>query len=424
MNIEAARKGCFVERRAFGPTRRPPAERLVLILTTLGMIAALVRFVSFNETRSQYTEALLVPSNIVQSQSYYVTHSIQILLLVSAGVVALLSTNWRAVKQGYLLPFTLLFGAALLMTVRGYSLSALLSTKLVDNSGPFPFFVSLLVFVGARRKNWVVLSKVMLILAVPLSAFVLLRLAGLQGFTRAEGVAKLNGVLGALFWPASWIALFDYPRDSVARRLRFLPMVFYACGSLFTQTRLNFVLIFAFLVVYSYLQRRRNSPQAVTWVVGLILALWLSLFTAVFLQNTRAFESTLTVANAFYSRLDDDSRTGQLVWFARSVQPHELLLGRGSFASFYWRNGEYNGGPDVGYLSLLFYGGVPLLVAYIWTHLMPCLAVFSKHSTDWRLAAAGVVLLWGVVMFSSAYPGTSIEYYPVLFCVGACISRE
>jgi hypothetical protein len=206
--------------------------------------------------------------------------------------------------------------------------------------------------------------------------------------------------------------------------LRLLPMVIFACGSFFTQTRLYFVMIFAFLMVYSYVQRRRNTPQALTWVVGVILALWLSLFTAVFLRNTEAFENTQTVADAFYSRLDDDSRTGQLEWFFRSVRPHELILGRGSFATFYWGNSEYNGGPDVGYLSLLFYGGLPLLVAYIWAHVIPCFAVLGKHSVDWRLPAAGVVVLWSFAMFSSVYPGTSIDYYPVLFCVGACISRE
>jgi len=35
-----------------------------------------------------------------------------------------------------------------------------------------------------------------------------------------------------------------------------------------------------------------------------------------------------------------------------------------------------------------------------------------------------VVLLWGLRMFSSSYSGLGIDYYPILFCVGICISRD
>jgi hypothetical protein len=79
---------------------------------------------------------------------------------------------------------------------------------------------------------------------------------------------------------------------------------------------------------------------------------------------------------------------------------------------------------DVGYISLLFFGGVPLLVTYVVTHVKPCLAILRERRASWQLAAAGVILLWGIHMLSSCYPGTVLDYYPVLFCVGACISRE
>jgi len=103
---------------------------------------------------------------------------------------------------------------------------------------------------------------------------------------------------------------------------------------------------------------------------------------------------------------------------------HELLLGRGSRATWWWRIEEYAGGTDVGYLTLLFYGGVPLLLTYIATHVTPGLTAFRMNVASWQLAAAAVVLLWGLRMFSSNYPGLTLDYYPVLFFVGACISRE
>jgi hypothetical protein len=414
-----------IEMYALRPARRTVHERLVLTLVSLGMIASLVALVSVQQAlKNQLKPDEFFSSNIVKSQLYYVAHAIEISLLVPAGLLAMISADWRAIERGYLVRFALFLGAVLLMTARGYSFSELLSSKLVDISGPCPFFMSMLVFIGARRRNWSLLGPIMVIVAALFSALTLVSIAGLRTFTRQEGFASLGLILNVLFWPASWIALKDYPQHSFARRLRFGPIVIYGFASLFTQTRLFFVMLFALLVVYIYLQRRRKIPQAGVWIVGLMLVVWLGLFTAVFLKDTRAFEKVASVADAFSSRLAEDTRTGQLLSFAQSVQLHELVLGRGSLAAWNWGGVVWRGGTDVGYLTLLFYGGVPLLVTYFATHLKPCLAVFRKNRTTWQLASAGVVLLWWFHLSSSGYPTEELQYYLILFCTGACISRE
>jgi len=155
------------------------------------------------------------------------------------------------------------------------------------------------------------------------------------------------------------------------------------------------------------------------------LALWLGLFAGVFLRDTSEFRTMETVADQFSSRLDQDTRTGQLAYFFESVRPEELLLGKGSMATWNWgRTLNWGGGTDVGYLTLLLYGGVPLLLTYLATHIQPCFAVFARRLDNWQLTAAGVVLLWSIRMLSSSYIGVTLDYYPILFCVGACISRE
>jgi hypothetical protein len=410
---------------AFHPTRRTALERLVLTLMTLGMIASFVVFLSSQQaTVTQTNPNELVPRNIIKSQLYYLAHAAEIILLVSAGLIALLSTDFRTVVRGYPVRFLLLLGAALLMMARSYTLSDLLSTKLVDSTGPFPFFISVLVFVGSRRSNWTFLGKVMVLMAVLFSALALLGMAGLQVFTRQEAVISMQNTLNTLYWPASWIVLKHYPEPSLGRRLRFIPVFIYILGSLFTQTRLNFVMVFALFTAYGYLQRRRRVPQASTWIVGLALVAWVGFSTAVLLRDTRAFERIESVADAFASRVDEDTRTGQLVYFFDDVEPHEFLLGRGSFAVWNWGGMPWAGGTDVGYLTLLLYGGVLLLLTYAATHLTPSFTVLRNNAADWQLTAAGVVLLYSIRMFSSEYPGAALGYYPVLFCVGACISTD
>jgi hypothetical protein len=406
------------------PERRTGTESVVLTLTALGVIASVIAFLSYREAlKSQLKPDEVWSLNVVKSQSFYIAHAIQIVLLTTAGLVAFFSTDWRKIERGYLWRFGLLLCASLLMTARGYTYSDLLSTKLVDATGPFPFFISMLVFVGAPSRHWNILGKIMVMTAVAFSALAIVGIASLHTFSRQEAVGSLTGVLNILYWPASWLALKNYPRDALARRFRFAPIVIYSLGSIFIQTRLNFVMIFALLAVYAYLQRRQNIAQGGAWVAVVALAVWATLFTAVFLRDTHIFQRIENVTDAFSARLGEDTRTGQLRSFVDSVPPEDLLLGRGSFATWNW-NGVAWRGTDFGYLTLLLYGGLPLLLTYIVTHVTPCLTLWRKNSADWQLSAGGVVLLWGIRMFSSSYPSETPEYYYVLFCIGACISRE
>jgi hypothetical protein len=411
---------------ALAPTRYSTQDRFVLTLVALGILASLVAFISYQQALKYQLkpDEFYGSSNVVKSQVYYAAHAAQIILLISAGLVTVLFTNWRTIERGYGWRFSLFLCAVLLMTVRGYSFGEMLSTKITDGWGPVPFFISLLVFIGARRSYWALLSKVMVALAVLFSALTLQEMVGLHTFTRQEGVVNLGGILNALYWPASWLVLQEYPHNSIARRLRFAPIAIYSLGSLFTQTRLLFVMLIALFVVYAYVQRRRKIPQAAFWIGGAILTVWAGLFTTVFLKDTRSFQKFESVIDAFSSRLTEDTRTGQVVSFMRDVQPHELVLGRGSLATWNWGGMEWHGGTDIGFLTLLFYGGIPLLLTYAATHVKPCLTIFRRNQPSWRLADAGVVLLWGIHLFSSGYPHAGIPYYPVLFCVGATISRE
>lgn len=411
---------------AVAPTRHSTQDRFVLTLVALGMLASLLAFISYQQALKYQLkpDEFYGSSDIVKSQLYYVAHATQIILLISAGLVTALFTDWQAIERGYGLQFSLFVCAVLLMTVRGYSFGEMLSTKITDGWGPVPFFMSLLVFIGARRSYWALLRKAMVALAVFFSAWTLQGVAGLQTFTRQEGVANLGGILNVLYWPASWLVLQEYPQNSISRRLRFVPIAIYGLGSLFTQTRLLFVMLIALFVVYAYVQHRRKIPQATFWIGGIVLAVWAGLFTNVFLKDTRAFQKFESVTDAFSSRLTEDTRTGQVVSFARDVQLHELVLGRGSLATWNWGGLEWHGGTDIGFLTLLFFGGIPLLITYAATHLKPCLTIFRRNQSSWRLANAGVVLLWGIHLFSSGYPHAGIPYYPVLFCVGAIISRE
>ncbi len=419
MNVDLATTEHLLAQPAVAGSRNR-SDRLIYGLIAIGMLASFMALLSMRQaTMTQESPDQMVPADVAKSQLYYAAHALEIASLLAAGVLSLLATDFRKIKRGYLFRLLLMVGAALFMA-RVYTFSDLLSTRIVDWTGPVPFLLSVLVFIGAQKGRWPFLGKLMGISAGLLSVVTLFSMATLQSFTRQEGVARLGNTLNDLYWPASWIALTEYSPTSIWRHFRFAPMMIYILGSLFTQTRLNFVMILSLLGVYGYLQFRRRKPQAAGWILIIAVISWVALFTALFLANSRGFEKLDSVVAAFSARLDEDTRSGQLVSFAQDVKPQELLIGRGSFATWYWGM-DYSGGTDVGYLSLLLFGGLPLLLTYFATHLSPGLGVLKRNVASWQLTAAGVVFLWSIRLFSSDYPAENLGYYLVLFCVGACI---
>lgn len=402
-----------------------PPDKFVLTLLIEAMIAALVEAVCYQSAlEAQATPDRLYGFDVVKPMLFYIAYAMQLVLALSAGALAMMSLNFKTIDRTYPMRFWFMITAALLMTARSYTLADLHSIKLVDATGPGPFLFFVVAFIGANRNNWPILQKVFAIEAFLMAGLVLFGISKLHVFTRMEAVMVLNSYLNILLWPAAWIALQPLTQSSLFRYLRFGPMLVYSLGSIFVQTRLNFVMILFFLFIYAYVQRRRGRPQAMGWIIWGALVLWVALFTFIFLRDSSAFQKLDHVAGAFYSRLDEDSRTGQLYAFARDVHPGELLLGRGSFAIWNWSGTWWNGGTDLGYLSLLFFGGVPLFLGYVATQVLPSFRLFADDIEDWQFAAAGVAFMFTIRMFSSSYPGENVESYVLLLCTGACICRK
>jgi hypothetical protein len=139
-----------LDMRAWAPAHRTTADSAVKVLTALGMIASVVAYLSYQDAlRSQLKSDQFYSPDIVKPMSYYAAYAVQLTLLLSAGLIAWFSTEARAIQRNYAWRLVLLVGAGLLMTVRGFSMSDLLSTKLVDSTGPLPFILAKLVFLWA-----------------------------------------------------------------------------------------------------------------------------------------------------------------------------------------------------------------------------------------------------------------------------------
>lgn len=409
---------------AFSPARRAFVRPLVSALVVVGLAASLVATVAMQGSRvSQAGTAIW--EDVAEARRpalYYAAHAIRIAALTGAGLLAF-AVRGRRVSSALSAWFLAFLAAGLLCAARGMDAGDFLSTRVFGTTGPWLAIASLLLFTSARADLLPSLGRTLDLLAWILTALVAWEAVHLRSFLRQETVAALGNYLNALYFPAAWLVLRPHAdRSPLRRALRWAPAVAYAVGAVLVQTRLNLVMVGLLVVADLWISARRAGRP-----VGRVLelaavaaaAFWLTSWLAEGTQLGRFLGlSFLGLAE----RIGEDSRSGQLASFLADVPVTDLLLGRGARATWNWpgMSPRWAGGTDVGYLSLLFFGGVPLLVAWCAVHLGPPLRVLRSGEDGVRLAAAAVALLWGVRMLSSSFPSMALDYEVVLLCVGAC----
>jgi len=408
----------------FSPARRAFVRPIVSTLVAIGLAASLVATVAMQGSRiSQagtgvWEDAVEAPRPAL----YYAAHALRIVSLTAAGLLAFAVRGRRVspALSGWFLAF---LAAGLFCAARGMDSGDVLSARVFGTTGPWLALVSLLLFTTARADVLPLLGRALDLLAWTLTALVAWEAVHLRSFLRPETVAALGSYLNALYFPAAWLVLRPHATRSPLRRaLRWAPAVAYAVGAVLVQTRLNLVMVVLLVVADVWIAARR-AGRPVGRVVELAAvagaAVWLTSWLA---EGTRLGRFLGLSFLGLAERIGEDSRSGQLASFLADVPLTDLLLGRGARATWNWpgMSPRWAGGTDVGYLSLLFFGGIPLLVTWCAVHLGPPLRVLRSGDHGARLAAAAVALLWGVRMLSSSFPSQSLDYEVVLLCIGAC----
>jgi hypothetical protein len=406
-------------------TARDRPNVTVIVLILVGFAAAGVVLLT---NRAAVMEAgfswRFTNEQLVKSPLYYYAHATQVAALTIAGIVALMS-RVRSVPKRIVLAFGGLQLAGLVMAFRGLDLDDFLTTRIFASTGPFVTVISALAFVTIRRRDFEVLERAVVLLAALVSAAVLYAGASLESIDRDEVVKSLQGFLNVLYWMAVWLVVRPPGRRLWGRVLRWVPLLVYGAGSVLTQTRLNFVMLLLAVVAHVYVSARRTGRR-LSAVGGVLAAAVLVMTAAIFVAGTSTASMFGGAFSGIRDRIGDDTRSGQIVMFFENVAPWELVFGRGSRATWNWpgMSAIWAGGTDIGYLSLLFFGGVPLLVAYLLFHVVPAWRIIRSPRAHVALGPAVMVMLWAVRMVSSSFPSLSLEYYPVLLFVGACIGSE
>lgn len=167
-----------------------------------------------------------------------------------------------------------------------------------------------------------------------------------------------------LFW---WLSAYYYLSNNSKNYLMILFKEFcfllMVVGALYIQSRSWLLLsLIIFFIRNKYFKVEGAYAFKVIYWCFYTFSIMFSLVVAIYL-----FSSVLGDAvTGLLDRLDEDSRSNQYYYFFESVDLSQLVLGLGPLGTWYWPGrGDYQY-IDNGLLWILFIGGIPLFISYIY----------------------------------------------------------
>jgi hypothetical protein len=383
-----------------------------------GLILSFCASAITNEAiRAVAAKGLLYTDLIEKPKIYYPFHAGQLLCMMAGGSLALLALRKKAPQIG-VYPFLFLLVVGVYIALRGYSVSEMFSQRIVNPRGPMQCWVCAVAFAGVYFRNWKVIGRGIYAVAILLSVYCAYIMLTLGTVNRTIAMNNLTSPLNPLYWTGVY-TLLTADDSWLYNHLKWVPLFLYTLGSIITQTRLNLIMVMLAFIGYLFLRAKegRSIRKPITTVIlsGIGAVLVITLLSATSFEEKLDFYQ-----NSLANRLTQDSRSGQLVAFFSDVPVSSLAFGKGAEAAWNWDGNLWKGGTDVGYLSVLFFGGVPMLIGLYLFMIRPALknVFLADHKTD--LVAPVILILFALRMFSSEFPSLDIEYYPILLATGRC----
>lgn len=286
-------------------------------------------------------------------------------------------------------------------------------TSIFDQVGLLVVASSVLLALGGS-KAWASMPRLFAFAAVLASMAVLVSFVSWEPGNRAAGIREFRGysyllmstLLFALAYPAQRAWKLVFGGGAIAA---------FTVVAVATETRAAFVFLATALIFYGYLCRQSWSRAGLAFVAALVI-ICASLFLV--------FDLFGSGSVGLGARLYEDTRTAQLINFLRVIEIWEFIAGSPAAGNDARFAGELNRwGVDSGLLAILYVGGVPLLLGYLWLHVRPAVGCLkTTRLTPSDAAAVATVLAFSIQMISSEMPALSEGYILVLVMMGRCLA--
>ena len=396
-------------------------ELMIVALVILCLLGAWVAQISTIMTADSILNS---DGNVVQvsnkSPIYYLAHGLSIFSGLIAGILCMLNGRFVILDPVSRFAFFILFLTAGLWAWVSYTPQEIRSTAIFGATGPFVWFIVLLVLAGTLDLVWIVLTPMLRVLSYA-TAVLAFREILVSPFVLYQGFNKHIGYALLLIWLAGSNLLHAKNMKGWRLYISFIPFGSLLLTAIYSLSRSWTLLSFLLLIAFALLRARNQHRPILKLKTGIAMVLALSLAIAAFYLFMPG--SVNIRMKALNQRLMDDTRTSQYVAFFRAVPKQSLILGSGPKGTWYWPGaGEYQF-FDNGYLWILFVGGMPTLLCYITIVLLPAFRLLPNMPSGNDANAVALLLFWSLMLAGLStfiLPGTAFPNLLVLLWAGRC----
>lgn len=408
----------------------PGIGRLIDLLVVGGLFLGLLSMLLDSQMLAGY--AFINVENVYDVMSpsplYKLIKTFEILSILSAGILSYW-TEGRFYANRYIkwmLAILLLWmtGHAIVTFSGGFS-----NAELIGPKGPAVWWSLLILFAGYSRERWqrIIYPAIKIIVIVGAIEMVFRIFNLSEIFDRVEAQRTLRISMQLMLWSAPLIFLVPN-KSKVGKLLSVILLSLISLSALMTATRswLIICLIYMLAWIFCIFLKIRRPEEKITFVILIVVVL---IPVVSFLMYNLFDAQIQSGRNLLTSRIAFDSRTWQIEQFFMNVPNIDLMIGAGPRGTWYMGNRDY-GYVDGVYFFLLFVGGLPLLIPYIYIVIFPAIRCFFKKgfsiygSLDF--ACIFMVTIWAIVMTglgTYTLPELKINHYIVLLCAGRCLGN-
>ena len=283
--------------------------------------------------------------------------------------------------------------------------------------GPASWLSCTAIFLGASEYIWNKvknLLKYFILIATLLTAY---SIATSGGSDRVQLLRELGGYVFLLQYLALWWFLSQ--NKKITSPLLITPIIILIISSFLLVTRSLILTCGLYFIARIYIDKRSSGQQNIN-----ILILYAFIGILIFSLVIYLIYASGILSSSFENlteRLDEDTRSEQYVAFFSQIDPSELILGKGSRATWFWQGGDY-GSIDGSYTLMAFIGGLPLVISYTYILVSGPIRILQSKLLDRNaLAAAICCLFWALALTGFgiySVPEAKFSHYMLMIFAG------
>ena len=270
------------------------------------------------------------------------------------------------------------------------------------------------------------------------SIAVLLGLSGLSDVSREMVRGGIGGAGIRSLYAIPVLLLSWHGQSKLAKYIAIMGLVAYITAGIFTLTRsIVFARAFFWLILAGFMLIKSAAPKSImrnrVEQASITIAFSL-LVTVVILVVVISIQGKNELAHEYWtsytgriesSSAESETRIKEAQMVMSQMTKTEWLVGRGVMGTWDGRDmyGSEREGVHIGYLHIIFKGGIILLLLFVVGPLFVGVKTLFSRYTVLGYMAAGILCQYGVELIHLGFPEVALWFVIICLAMGKCASQ-